>query len=81
MIYVFRAKRADKIKLLYWDGTGMVLMAKTLEQGVFRWPKIQDGAMRLWAYARDDRLWNGPSRPAWPTSTHPIARPSARSPT
>ena len=47
VIYVFRAKRADKIKLLYWDGTGVVLVAKTLEQGVFRWPKIRDGAMRL----------------------------------
>jgi transposase len=47
VVYVFRAKRADRIKLLYWDGTGVVLMAKTLEQGVFRWPKLQDGAMRL----------------------------------
>ena len=47
VVYVFRAKRADRIKLLYWDGSGVVLMAKTLEQGVFRWPKLQDGAMRL----------------------------------
>ena len=47
VVYVFRAKRADRIKLLYWDGSGVVLVAKTLEQGVFRWPKIQDGAMRL----------------------------------
>ena len=47
VIYVFRAKRADKIKLLYWDGTDVVLVAKTLEQGGFRWPRIQDGAMRL----------------------------------
>ena len=49
VVYVFRAKRADRIKLLYWDGSGVVLMAKTLEQGGFRWPKIQDGAMRLTA--------------------------------
>jgi transposase len=49
VVYVFRAKRADRIKLLYWDGTGVVLMAKTLEQGVFRWPKLQDGVMRLTA--------------------------------
>jgi len=49
VVYVFRAKRADRIKLLYWDGSGVVLMAKTLEQGVFRWPKVQDGAMRLTA--------------------------------
>jgi transposase len=47
VIYVFRAKRADRLKLLYWDGTGVVLVAKTLEQGGFRWPKVEDGVMRL----------------------------------
>ena len=47
VIYVFRAKRADRIKLLYWDGSGLVLCAKRLEQGGFRWPQITDGVMRL----------------------------------
>jgi transposase len=47
VIYVFRAKRADRIKLLYWDGSGLVLYAKRLEQGGFRWPQIADGVMRL----------------------------------
>ena len=47
VIYVFRAKRADRLKLLFWDGTGMVLVAKRLEQGSFRWPAITDGVMRL----------------------------------
>lgn len=47
VVYVFRAKRADRIKLLYWDGSGLVLYAKRLEQGGFRWPQITDGAMRL----------------------------------
>ena len=46
-VYVFRAKRADRIKLIYWDGTGLCLFAKRLEDGEFRWPKIQDGTMRL----------------------------------
>ena len=46
-IYVFRAKRADRIKLVYWDGTGVCLFAKRLEDGEFRWPKIEDGTMRL----------------------------------
>jgi len=46
-VYVFRAKRADRIKLIYWDGTGVCLFAKRLEDGDFRWPKIQDGVMRL----------------------------------
>src|SRR3546814_17770212 len=37
VIYVFRAKRADRIKLVWWDGTGLCLMAKKLESGGFRW--------------------------------------------
>ncbi|HTH29392.1 MAG TPA: IS66 family insertion sequence element accessory protein TnpB [Sphingobium sp.] len=47
VIYVFRAKRADRIKLVWWDGTGLCLMGKKLESGGFRWPGIQDGVMRL----------------------------------
>ena len=46
-IYVFRAKRADRIKLVFWDGSGLCLFAKRLEDGIFRWPKIEDGVMRL----------------------------------
>jgi transposase len=46
-VYVFRAKRADRVKLIFWDGTGMCLFAKRLESGAFRWPNIQDGIMRL----------------------------------
>ncbi|MGY4290253.1 transposase [Bradyrhizobium sp. LM2.7] len=41
-IYVFRAKRADRVKL-----TGVCLFAKRLEDGKFRWPNVQDGVMRL----------------------------------
>jgi transposase len=47
VIYVFRAKRADRVKMIWWDGTGLWLLAKTLEQGGFSWPKAQDGVMRL----------------------------------
>lgn len=47
VIYVFRAKRADRVKLLLWDGTGLMLVSKRLEQGRFRWPAISDGVMRL----------------------------------
>ena len=47
VIYVFRAKRADRVKLLLWDGTGLVLVAKRLEKSSFRWPWIADGVMRL----------------------------------
>jgi transposase len=47
VVYVFRAKRADRVKLLLWDGTGLVLVAKRFEKGSFRWPRISDGVMRL----------------------------------
>ena len=46
---MFRAKRSDRIKLLYWDGSGLVLYAERLEQGGFRWPQITDGMMRMTA--------------------------------
>jgi transposase len=46
-VYVFRAKRADRVKLIFWDGTGVCLFAKRLEDGKFRWPSVQDAVMRL----------------------------------
>lgn len=46
-VYVFRAKRADRVKLLFWDGTRVCLFAKRLEDGEFRWPRVQDGVMPL----------------------------------
>ena len=48
-VYVFRAKRADRVKLVFWDGTGVVLVAKRLEEGAFRWTRIEDGVVRLTA--------------------------------
>jgi len=47
IIYVFRAKRCDRIKLLMWDGSGVVLVSKRLDEGKFRWPRIEDGVMRI----------------------------------
>ena len=47
VVYVVRAKRADRVKMLWWDGSGVVLYAKRLEQGAFRWPRIGAAAMRL----------------------------------
>jgi transposase len=46
-VYVFRSKRADRVKLVFWDGTGLCLFAKRLEDGAFRWPAIEDGVVRL----------------------------------
>jgi transposase len=44
---VFRSKRADRVKILAWDGTGLVLYWKRLENGAFKWPPIVDGVMRM----------------------------------
>jgi transposase len=46
-IYVFRSKRADRVKMVAWDGTGLVLLWKRLESGAFKWPPITNGVMRL----------------------------------
>jgi transposase len=46
-VLVFRARRADRIKILVWDGSGLVLVWKQLEGGPFRWPPVVDGAVRL----------------------------------
>ena len=46
-VFVFRSKRADRLKLLYWDGTGLVMAYKRLEEQTFTWPAIKDGLMSL----------------------------------
>ncbi|SFQ67625.1 transposase [Roseivivax halotolerans] len=45
--FVFRAKRADRIKVLIWDQTGMVLVHKRLEGAKFVWPQVRDGVIRM----------------------------------
>src|SRR5437899_10474490 len=46
-LYVFRSKRADRIKAVWWAGSGVCLFAKTLEETEFRWPKITPTRVRL----------------------------------
>jgi transposase len=46
-LFIFRGKRGDYFKGLYWDGTGLWLIAKRLERGRFVWPPIVEGAMTL----------------------------------
>jgi len=46
-VLVFRSRRADRIKVLFWDGGGLVLIWKQLEAAAFRWPAMVDGAVRL----------------------------------
>jgi len=46
-LFVFRGKRGDYFKAIYWDGSGLWLIAKRLERNRFVWPPIVDGAMTL----------------------------------
>ena len=47
VVIVCRAKRSDRVKILVWDTSGLVLIWKQLQQGSFRWPPIMDGVMKL----------------------------------
>jgi transposase len=47
VVIVFRAKRADRLKILVWDTSGLVLIWKQLQQSSFRWPPVMDGVMKL----------------------------------
>ena len=75
-IFVFRSKRADRLKILAWDGSGLVLMWKRLEHGAFRWPPISDGVMRLSA-SQLAALMDGMD---WPRlDARDVAQPTATS--
>lgn len=66
-IFVFRSKRNDRLKMLTYDGSGVVLVTKWLEAGRFTWPPIQDGAMRLsaakMALLLDGMDWSAVAQP------------------
>jgi transposase len=46
-LFVFRGRRGDRVKILWWSGDGMCLLAKRLEHGHFVWPQAADGAVHL----------------------------------
>src|ERR1700680_776048 len=41
-LFVFRGRKANLIKIVFWDGTGLCLFTKRLEHGVFLWPSNVD---------------------------------------
>ena len=46
-IFVFRGRRGDLVKLLWFDGDGLCLFAKRLERGHFVWPQATSGSVAL----------------------------------
>jgi transposase len=76
-LFVFRGRRGDLIKALFWDGQGLCLFAKRLERGRFVWPKAEAGACVLSPAQLSMLLegidWRMPER----TMTSEIAAPTA----
>jgi transposase len=46
-LFVFRGRRGDRLKVLWWDGDGMCLYCKRLERGRFVWPRAESGSVHL----------------------------------
>ena len=46
-LFVFRDRRGDLVKMIWWDGQGMCLFYKRLERGRFVWPTANEGKVRL----------------------------------
>ena len=49
-LFLFCGKRNDRIKALYWEGDGFVLLYKRLERGRFQWPRIAAPVLDLGAH-------------------------------
>ena len=46
-LFVFRGRKGDRVKLLWWDGDGLCLFAKRLDHGKFVWPQVAHGRVAL----------------------------------
>jgi transposase len=70
-VFVFRGRRGDKIKLLWWSGDGLCLFAKRLERDRFVWPQASSGTVHLTTAQLSMLLegidWRRPERTWQPT--------------
>lgn len=46
-LFVFRNRSAARVKIIFWDHNGLVLYAKRLEKGTFRWPQAGESSITL----------------------------------
>ena len=46
-VFVFRGRRGDILKILWWSGDGLCLLSKRLERGHFIWPQASSGTISL----------------------------------
>ena len=69
-VFVFRGRRGDLIKVLWWDGDGLCLFSKRLERGRFVWPQAESGTISLTRAQLSMMLegidWRRPVRTATP---------------
>lgn len=73
-LFVFRGKRGDRVKILWFDGQGFCLFYKCLERGSFPWPKAKEGVVHLTS-AQLSMLLEGIDwrRPEWTSSPSRVA--------
>jgi transposase len=74
-VFIFRSKRADRLKLIFWDGSGLCMVTKRLEARGFIWPPVQDGAVTL-SVSQLRMLFSGMDWTQIPARSAPPARPA-----